>query len=90
MKHTIRINGQVQELDCELGSGIKDKYDVEIFEGDIVTDRDDKEGTVIFESGNFYVETLEEVSGVLGSWRALLCSYNLHCNNLEVTGYVKD
>lgn len=36
MKHNIRINGQVQELDCELGSGILDKNGREIFEGDRV------------------------------------------------------
>ncbi|MBR0289653.1 MAG: hypothetical protein IJQ82_11805 [Selenomonadaceae bacterium] len=34
MKHNIRINGQVQELDFELGSGILDKNGREIFEGD--------------------------------------------------------
>ena len=37
MKHNIRINGQEQELDCELGSGILDKNGREIFEGDKVT-----------------------------------------------------
>lgn len=36
MKHNIRINGQEQELDCELGSGILDKNGREIFEGDKV------------------------------------------------------
>ena len=28
MKHRIRINGEVKELDCELGSGIFDKNGV--------------------------------------------------------------
>ena len=37
MKHRIRINGEVKELDCELGSGILDKNGREIFEGDKVT-----------------------------------------------------
>ena len=36
MKHNIRINGQVKEIDCELGSGILDKNGREIFEGDKV------------------------------------------------------
>ena len=34
MKHNIRINGQIQTLECELGSGIFDKNGREIFEGD--------------------------------------------------------
>lgn len=45
MKHRIRLKeplkgewqaGEVQELDCELGSGILDKNGREIFEGDKV------------------------------------------------------
>ena len=33
MKHNIRINGEVKEIDCVLGSGILDKNGREIFEG---------------------------------------------------------
>lgn len=36
MKHRIRINGEVQEFDCELGSQVYDCNGREIFEGDIV------------------------------------------------------
>lgn len=38
MKHTIRQNGQITQIDCELGSGIFDKNGIEIFEGDIIHD----------------------------------------------------
>lgn len=34
MKHNIRINGSVKEIDCELGSGILDKNGKEISDGD--------------------------------------------------------
>lgn len=36
MKHNIRINGSVTQIDCELGTGLRDRNDVEIFEGDII------------------------------------------------------
>lgn len=36
MKHHIRINGEIKEVDCELGSGQFDENGREIYEGDIV------------------------------------------------------
>ena len=36
MKHNIRINGEVKQIDCELGSGRFDMNGREIFEGDVV------------------------------------------------------
>lgn len=62
MKHNIRINGKVQELDCELGSGILDKNGKEIFEGDKVRSYDDNgdcvdEGIVRFERGVLYMDS---------------------------------
>ena len=46
MKHNIRIKGEEQELDCELGSGILDKNGREIFEGDKVNFMDGYIGVV--------------------------------------------
>ena len=53
MKHNIRINGEVKEIDCELGSGIFDKNGKEIFEGDRVKRFGGEPYTVRFHSGDF-------------------------------------
>lgn len=58
MKHTIRQNGQITQIDCELGSGIFDKNGVEIFEGDLVTSTVNpwiKRRKVFFDNGEFKV-----------------------------------
>ena len=49
MKHTIRINGAVKKIDCELGSGILDKNGREILEGDKVKVDSDRYGYAICE-----------------------------------------
>lgn len=60
MKHNIRINGKVKEIDCDLGSGRLDENDREIFEGDIVkfvSDEDEADaGKVSFHHNTFWVD----------------------------------
>jgi len=74
MKHNIRINGQVKEIDCELGSGVLDKNGIEIFEGDIVRYAPLNETfTVVFEAGALNVG-----------------DYGLDIGNIEIVGHVTD
>ena len=59
MKHNIKINGEVQEIDCLLGSGRFESNGREIFEGDLVkivwSEDDTDAGKVVFEHGLFRV-----------------------------------
>ena len=57
MKHSIRINGQVKEIDCQLDTGLIDKHRRKIFEGDmvIVKGYTSSPALVFFEDGFFYI-----------------------------------
>ena len=54
MKHTIRRYGQLEQIDCELGSGVLDKNCREIIEGDIVSNGY-REFPVKFVSGSLMI-----------------------------------
>ena len=51
MKHHIRINGEIKEMDFELGSRILDKNGREIFEGDNVLHHKDFIDVIDFRNG---------------------------------------
>lgn len=53
MKHNIRINGEVKELDCQLGSGVLDVNGREILEGHKVKNEYGDCGYVFLQKGNF-------------------------------------
>ena len=57
MKHTIRINGHVQEIDCQLDTGLIDKHGRKIFEGDkiLVKGYTKAPAVVFFADGFFYI-----------------------------------
>lgn len=56
MKHNIKINGEVKEIDCELGSGILDQNGREIFEGDTIRYYNGSStGKILFSQGDFCV-----------------------------------
>ena len=81
MKHTIRRYGQLEEIDCEFGSGIRDANDAEIFEGDLVKFGNDN--------------TLYRVEFSYGIFRACTENYgrDLHCyspHEMKVVGHIKE
>lgn len=51
MKHNIRIDGEIKEMDFELGSGIYDANGREIFEGDTVLNHKDFLDVIDFRKG---------------------------------------
>lgn len=53
MKHNMRINGNVKQIDCKLGSDVRDKNGVEIFDGDIIRHYNGTEYKVRFSKGAF-------------------------------------
>lgn len=86
MKHTIRQYGQLTQIDCELGSDIRDKHGKEIIEGDrvraLTPDGDYDIGQVAWDNGTFI--WTEKGSG----WSTELNSIAL--DELEIVGHVGD
>lgn len=63
MKHKIRINGEVKEIDCELGSSILDKHGREIIEHDTVINEWNNIFNVWFKNGQFWLVSLYDHNG---------------------------
>lgn len=58
MKHSIKINGKIKEINCQIGSGIFDKNNIEIFEDNKVKNiscTGEFISRVIFRDGRFFL-----------------------------------
>ena len=81
MKHNIRINGSVKEIDCDIATGLRDKNGKKIFTGDKVRYWDGYtplSGTVTLIEGEFVIE--EGWSNAL----ALLTFFDRHKKTEEI------
>lgn len=56
MKHLVRINGQITELDCDLDSGIRDKIGRHIYESDVVRNHVGIECRVHYRDGALFTD----------------------------------
>lgn len=71
MKHNIKLpDGTIQSLECKFGTGIKDYYGDEIFEGDHVRIAGDcgKGEEVVFGSGVFWAGRRNIAAHLYGSF----------------------
>ena len=58
MKHSIKINGKIKEINCQIGSGIFDKNNIEIFEDNKVKNiscTGEFISRIIFRNGRFFL-----------------------------------
>ena len=58
MKHSIKINGEIKEINCQFGTGYFDKNNQEIFEGNKVRNfscSGEYISRVIFKDGRFFL-----------------------------------
>ena len=86
MKHNIRINGVIKEIDCELGSGRLDCEGKEIFEGDklefIAKVNEIFVGTVQLKEAEFRVDGVPFVEFISIS--------SMKSKQMKVIGHVND
>ncbi len=80
MKHNIRTNGQIQTIDCELGTGFLDENGKEIFEGDKIK----------FNDYDAHIELIRDCFYVVLPCAKHPLDYAVKFHQVEVVGHADD